>query len=149
LVSGKAAEPRLLQPLLSQNNYNQAMKRYLVWLPALLWAGFIFFVSAQPKEAFERFGLTGLLLTTMGHLITYAVLMLFVSLALHYGSKIPTRFVLVTAFVVIALYGLTDEYHQSFVPGRTPTLIDWLVDLAGAAVVWLFLAWRGFPRQPV
>ena len=123
------------------------MKRYLVWLPAVVWAGFIFFVSAQPKETFERFGLTGLLLSTMGHLITYAVLMLLVSLALHYGSNIPTRYVLVTAFVMIALYGLSDEYHQSFVPGRTPTAVDWLVDLGGAALVWIILVRRGFPKE--
>jgi VanZ family protein len=123
------------------------MKRYLVWLPAVVWAGFIFFISAQPKETFERFGLTGLLLSTMGHLLTYALLMLLVALALHYGSKIPTRFVLATAFVIIALYGLTDEYHQSFVPGRSPTPVDWLVDLAGAALVWIILARRGFPKE--
>ncbi len=125
------------------------MKRRLVWLPTVLWAGFIFFVSAQSKETFERFGLTSSVFSTLGHLLTYAVLMLFVSLGLHYGSKIPTRFVLITAFVVIALYGLTDEYHQSFVPGRTPTLVDWLVDLAGAAVAWLILTRRGFPKQAV
>ena len=121
------------------------MNRYLAWLPAVVWAGFIFFVSAQPKETFERFGLTGLLLSTMGHLITYAVLMLLVALALQFGSKISTRYVLATAFVVIALYGLSDEYHQSFVSGRTATPVDWLVDLAGAAVMWIILARKGFP----
>ena len=147
MVSGELLEPRLLQPFLSQNNYNRAMKRNLVWLPAVLWAGFIFFVSAQPKVAFERFGLTGLLLSTMGHLITYAVLMLLLALALHYGSPVPSRYVLATAFAIIALYGLSDEYHQSFVPGRTATGVDWLVDLAGAAVVWIFLVRRGFPEK--
>ena len=120
------------------------MKRLFAWLPAVVWAGFIFFVSAQPKETFDRLGLTGQLLSTIGHLVTYGVLMLLVVLALRYGSNLPTRFVFITAFVLIALYGLSDEYHQSFVPGRTPTVVDWLVDLSGAALVWIILVRRGF-----
>lgn len=29
------------------------------------------------------------------------------------------------------LYGALDEWHQSFVPGRTPDATDWLADVAG------------------
>ena len=60
-------------------------------------------------------------------------------MALHYGSNIPTRFVLVTAFAIIALYGLSDEYHQSFVPGRTATIVDWFLDLIGAGLAWIVM----------
>ena len=39
-------------------------------------------------------------------------------------------------------YGVTDEWHQSFVPGRTPELRDLLADAVGstfgAGVVWLW-----------
>ncbi|MEZ4273606.1 MAG: VanZ family protein [Myxococcota bacterium] len=34
-------------------------------------------------------------------------------------------------FITI-LYGLVDEFHQSFVPGRSPDLLDALADAAGA-----------------
>ncbi len=61
-------------------------------------------------------------------------------LALYYGSKLPSKYILVTAFVLVALYGLSDEYHQSFVPGRTATLWDWLVDLLGALVAWFIIS---------
>ena len=41
------------------------------------------------------------------------------------------------AWIGSAFYGATDEFHQSFVPGRTPDVNDWLVDIAGAAAAIL------------
>lgn len=42
------------------------------------------------------------------------------------------------AWVITALYGLSDEIHQGFVPGRARDIEDWLADMVGAAVVvWL------------
>ena len=116
--------------------------RGLAWLPALAWAGLIYFVSAQPKEAFVRLGLTGTLLPIAGHLITYAVLMVLLIIALRVGGRLPAQQSCVVAFLLVALYGLTDEYHQSFVPGRTATMWDWLVDLFGAGLAWLAIARR-------
>jgi VanZ family protein len=37
------------------------------------------------------------------------------------------------------LYSATDEFHQSFVPGRHPAVTDVMIDAAGAALT-LFLA---------
>ena len=36
-----------------------------------------------------------------------------------------------------AAYGATDEWHQSFVPGRETELGDWVADATGAAVALL------------
>lgn len=45
------------------------------------------------------------------------------------------------AWAIVALYGASDEYHQSFVPGRSQDVLDWRADVLGAAaaigVVWL------------
>lgn len=42
------------------------------------------------------------------------------------------------------LYGLTDEFHQAFVPGRGADLIDWLVDGLGVGLSgWGWARWRG------
>lgn len=35
---------------------------------------------------------------------------------------------------VSGLYGVTDEWHQGFVPGRTVSAADWVADITGAAV---------------
>lgn len=54
---------------------------------------------------------------------------------------------LVLAAVVIAsLYGITDEFHQSFVPGRMSDPADWFTDTCGAALgaaVAAVVVWRG------
>lgn len=123
------------------------MKRFLAWLPALLWAAMIFLVSDQPKETFVRLGFTGELLSTTGHFVSYALLMFLVVLALQYGSNLRRKYLFILAFVLIALYGLSDEYHQTFVDGRTATLWDWLVDLSGATLVWIGMASRNFPSK--
>ncbi len=38
------------------------------------------------------------------------------------------------AFFVAALWGLTDEIHQAFVPGRVSELWDWAADCIGSAL---------------
>jgi VanZ family protein len=38
-----------------------------------------------------------------------------------------------------SLYGVTDEWHQSFVIGRSPDAMDWLADTAGASLAMVFL----------
>lgn len=113
----------------------------LAWLPALSWAGFIFFLSAQPGEAFPETGLNEVL-SVGAHLATYAVLTALLVMALRRSTGLPAARARLLAFVLVALYALSDEYHQSFVPGRTPTPLDWLVDLVGAGMAWRVLLRR-------
>ena len=40
--------------------------------------------------------------------------------------------VVAVAIVIASLYGVSDEIHQMFVPGRTPDVFDWMTDTAGA-----------------
>lgn len=116
-----------------------ASQRFLAWLPALAWAGLIFFLSAQPDETFEKLGLQGQLLSIGGHLVVYFVLMVLLVVALRFSSNLSSRQIYIVAFLIVALYGLSDEYHQSFVPGRMATIDDWIVDLIGAAIAWIIL----------
>ena len=41
------------------------------------------------------------------------------------------------AFGMTVAYALTDEFHQLFVPGRSGSMIDVLIDSAGAVLAWL------------
>ena len=54
------------------------------------------------------------------------------------GGATRRRFLL--AFFLAAAYGISDEIHQSFVPGRDASVWDWLADAAGAWTgAWFFL----------
>lgn len=119
--------------------------RFLVWLPALAWGGLIFILSAQPDETLMDLGLSGDLLAVAGHLVMFGGLMLLIVLALQTGNQVPAARARRIAFIMVAIYGLLDEYHQSFVPGRNATVFDWIIDLSGAAIVWWII--RTYERQ--
>lgn len=57
------------------------------------------------------------------------------------------------ALLAVSVFGATDEWHQSFVPGRSSEVADWLADTAGAALaVALYTRWEAYRRwleQPV
>lgn len=49
------------------------------------------------------------------------------------------------ALLAVPLVGALDEWHQLYVPGRNSSVVDWMIDVAGA-VVAVYVYWRG--RQP-
>jgi len=61
----------------------------------------------------------------------------------------PARRRALLGWLTAALFGLTDEFHQSFVPGRDASLWDWVADLGGAAAGAALLYWaaRRFRRK--
>jgi VanZ family protein len=50
-----------------------------------------------------------------------------------------SRVFLITAFVT--LYGISDEYHQSFVPGRETDILDVVADGIGGYIAALTMHW--------
>ena len=70
-----------------------------------------------------------------GHFIGYALLGLLAVRAFA-GARWRgvTARAAIKAIAFCSLYGVTDEFHQSFVPGRNPSIADWCVDTLGAAI---------------
>jgi VanZ family protein len=98
----------------------------LAWVPAVLWAGVIFFMSSLPGSQIPgRF-------STIGHLGEYAVLGALLVVPLR-GVR-PTVVAALVAVCLATAYGLTDELHQAFVPGRTPDVLDLATDVVGAVI---------------
>jgi VanZ family protein len=99
----------------------------------------IFLLSAQETLP-ETPGVSDQVMAVLGHLVSYGVLATLVYLALpgDRGSRRAWR--LVAAIAASTLYGVTDEFHQSFVPGRHASVFDVGVDatvaVLAALVIW-------------
>jgi VanZ family protein len=71
------------------------------------------------------------LVAVMGHFTVYAVLAALIWAALpSHGWPLWRRLALALAGAIV--YGVSDEWHQSFVPGRDPAVFDLAVDALGA-----------------
>jgi VanZ family protein len=68
----------------------------------------------------------------IAHFLEYAVLGALMAFA--FGPPRVTVLAALALLLACSLYGVSDEYHQSFVPGRTPDPVDWAVDTAGAGI---------------
>lgn len=87
------------------------------WLPALLMMLVIFWFSAQPGSEMLTFDWADRIIKKGGHIIGYGLLALSFWRAFDY--KEGKRWM---AWLLALLYAVTDEFHQSFVPGRNPSL---------------------------
>jgi VanZ family protein len=108
----------------------------LRWAAVLAWMGLIFFLSAQqhlPDLTPSAPGLEEI----AGHLSVYFVLALLMRWALT-GAGV--RHATWWAIGFCALYGISDEFHQSFVPHRDPDIHDWVRDVLGASAA-MILVW--------
>ncbi|MHB0858672.1 MAG: VanZ family protein [Anaerolineae bacterium] len=119
------------------------------WAPLLLWLATIWWLSSQPSlpHPNRQAGVSDNWLDYPAHALAYAVLTLLFWRALsHEGVRLPHRLSSTpvrNAALLAILYGALDELHQSFVPGRCATLVDWITDIAGAlCAVALLALWR-------
>ena len=113
------------------------------WLPLVLWMGVIFFLSAQPTLPYHPDTLLDSILKKAGHMVEYGILTFLLWRALSRGWGTLLWSPLVTAFLVSVLYAVSDEYHQTFVPGRNGTPVDVGIDAVGALVALLVLGGLG------
>ena len=117
------------------------------WLPPVLWMGLIFIVSAQPTLPRHPDDLFDTILKKAAHMMEYGTLALLLWRALSRGRGALSRSALVTTFVVSVLYAASDEYHQTFVPGRNGTPVDVGIDAVGALVALLVVGSLGSKKE--
>jgi VanZ family protein len=113
---------------------SKTLQIVLRWLPALLVMVMIFFFSAQPASKLPSFDWADRIIKKGGHMLGYALL------ALAYWQifqfRQGKRWL---AWCLAILYAITDEFHQSFVPGRNASIWDVMIfDNFGALIsLWL------------
>jgi len=125
------------------------------WLPLLIWLCVIFVGSTDlmSAEQTSRFLVpflrwlkpdisTGALaqvhffVRKLGHISEYAILAILLWRALRSGTnlRIKRSLLFVAVWLACGIFAAGDEFHQSFVPSRTASLLDVMIDLSGAFI---------------
>lgn len=120
------------------------LTKYILWylLPLLLYSSFIFYTSSFPnlptirgvvtQEPVPEGAWTG---DQIEHILVYSFLAF-----LFYRAIMQTKYHrvgVVAAILFCVVFGLIDEMHQAFVPGRTFSLLDILWNFIGSLFVRL------------
>ena len=100
------------------------------YLPLIVWCLTIFFLSNSDQPDVGTTYWTNLVAKKLAHIVEYAILGLLSYRALN-KSKIK-------ALIFVLLYGISDEIHQSLVPGREPRIRDIFIDVIGGFIgLWI------------
>lgn len=121
-------------------------KVFKFWLPVVVWATFIFLLSAHPTNPVSKIHWKDFVVKKTAHVIEYAALTVLLYRALK-ESGIEKREAGVYSAILATLYGVSDEIHQSFTPGREPKLRDVFFDTIGA-IFAIYIIWSLLPKAP-
>jgi VanZ family protein len=138
------------------------MRRFFkYWLPLLIWVCVVFLgstdmLSAEHTSRFmapfllwlkpgmspERIAFILIVMRKIAHVSEYAILALLLWRALRSNPtvRLKTPMLVGTVLFACAVFAASDEFHQSFVKSRTPSVRDALLDTAGAALGLLICA---------
>lgn len=121
-------------------------KKLIKWVVLLLWMLVIFLFSSQPHSGETTksiianiipnittnslLDMINFIVRKSAHITEYFILaLLTISLLKEYTKK--QNVILVSSLIFCFIYAMTDEYHQSFVPGRSSLFRDVLIDTSG------------------
>jgi VanZ family protein len=102
------------------------------WIPALIWAAAIFVMSSLPGSAYPQTNLWNA--DKFVHIALYGLLGGLCARGLGRGSRLGWGAVLLLAALLSTLYGVSDELHQAFVPGRNSDWRDVVADALGSVI---------------
>lgn len=121
------------------------------WVAVAVWACFIFFMSSNTSTGLNEglgifssiyramqdvqasiLGPDADVLSSIAHFCEYTVFGALLANALR--CHMPLRRACLVAIACASLYGVSDEFHQLFVPGRMCDPVDWMVDTASATL---------------
>ena len=129
------------------------------WWPALIWAAVIsafsthFFTAENtghilipilhrlfPGASQDSLELMHHYIRKCAHFTNYFILSLLILRSLREGQHATKLGWALLAIALVFCYASLDEFHQSFVPGRTPLFTDVLIDTSGAIVAQIVAA---------
>lgn len=126
----------------------------IAWGPAVLWMAVIFYLSAQGSLGGQKWAPIFMALRKSAHIFEYAVLAMLIGFGLlrtwgaagHRLSKVLLSRAWVLGTALSTIYAVSDEFHQSFVPGRgahvEDVIIDALSSVVGLGLVYIWSSYR-------
>lgn len=116
------------------------IKKIIKFIPTIVWMLVIFYFSSRQTTGIGGTNeINRFLILKSFHLIEYTFLALLLSFAI-----VKKRWVIIIAY----LYAISDEIHQSFIPGRTCRFRDTLIDLIGICIgIFVFNKIFSFKRK--
>ena len=112
-------------------------KIWLVYIPLGIYWIILFTATSIPINQLPSIGLSD----KINHFLAFFILAVLLFLTLKYQRKSYYFFnrASLIAFSICLIYGVIDEVHQMWIPGRSSEVLDWLADgfgaLAGVLVV--------------
>ena len=147
---------------------NMKLLRFVrYWMPAIVWMAIIFLGSTDmlsaehtsrflvpflrwfdPQISLAALNAIQLGIRKLGHLTEYAILAMLLWRALRGGIRwqMKMSILFLVAALGSAIFAASDEFHQSFVPSRTASPNDVMIDICGT-LVGLSICWVFARRQ--
>lgn len=117
------------------------------WVPLLGWMACIYIFSSRRSVEVSPDGLINFLVFKSLHVIEYSVLFILTYRVVNGGASAKRYWI---SFLLVLVYAVTDEIHQTFVPSREGRFRDVIIDGIGALLGWisLHLILRTLPSKP-
>lgn len=127
-----------------KNSINFISNFFVYFFPVILWMGVIFLFSSYPTKQVSHINWKDFFIKKTAHIIEYGILATLFFRAFKNNGMGKKEAGYLSVFLSF-LYGLSDEIHQSFTPGREPTLRDVFFDTIGA-MLFIYGIWYLLPK---
>jgi hypothetical protein len=138
------------QNVLSRNSrlFTWVLEKIYLWLPVIVWGAIIFTFSSSGAPSVSQVYWKDFVVKKIAHLVEYAVLAILLFRAMK-GSGVNSTNSMLYSILVSFFYAVTDEFHQSFTPGREPTVRDVVIDSVGSMMAMFSLKYFSdkFPKR--
>ncbi len=121
-------------------------KRYVYFYLTVYWI-ILFAATSIPSDHVPSLGVSD----KFKHFGAYAVLasLVYAALFIQNRYKIFKQKPALFTIIITALYGALDEIHQSFIPGRSCELMDWVADVIGILLAVIIIKYFIFGKWKI
>lgn len=108
------------------------LRRFFVLCSWFLWMSLIFYLSSRSVPAASQINWQDFTFKKSAHVFVYFILTILTFFSLPSGVSLNRK--LLISFLWATFYGVTDEIHQGFTPGREPHVRDVMFDSLGSII---------------